>query len=263
MPGRPGATLRPKVRPTVGDKVEDTHRPRSFLFLALAVAAARAAEVSEITLPENGLIALNPPLGTSRLGSVSTRTAYPAFVSGFAGVVRAAHIFDGAIRNPFLYQSKTDMVAAADPAIRSLLLESVSCSHAGALRWGGASAARHCGYCVPCIYRRIALRGIELDSPKHYRSDVFADLPNLSGTKKADLRALTRFARRVSSATEAERQALVVAQGPFAHDVGAVIGPGASVGYAEWSAMLTRWSGDCLEKLIDMASKKTKAVLGI
>jgi 7-cyano-7-deazaguanine synthase in queuosine biosynthesis len=247
----------------LGDKVEDTHRPRSFVFLALAVAAARAAQVRDIALPENGLIALNPPLGTSRLGSVSTRTAHPAFVSGFAKVLRKAGIFDGAIRNPFLYLSKTDMVIAADPAIRPLLLDSVSCSHVGALRWQGTSAVRHCGYCMPCIYRRVALMAIGLDNPKAYLHDVFTDLPNLSDTKRADLRALARFAKRVSSAAEAERQALVVAQGPFAHDVGTAIGPGASVGYAKWSGMLKRWSDDFVSRLADAASKKTKAVLGI
>src|SRR5207245_2433395 len=94
----------------LGDKVEESHRPRSFLFLALATAAARAAQVRHIEIPENGLIALNPPLGTSRLGTVSTRTAHPAFLKGFSSLLKKADIFDGEIRNPFLYLSKTDMV---------------------------------------------------------------------------------------------------------------------------------------------------------
>ena len=97
----------------------------------------------------------------------------------------------------------------------------------------------------------------------YWLRDVFTQLPTLSETERADLRALTRFARRVSSGTEVERQALVVAQAPFAHDVGSRIGPRASQGYTEWSGMLKRWSDDFLKKLTGIASKKTKAVLGI
>jgi 7-cyano-7-deazaguanine synthase in queuosine biosynthesis len=247
----------------LGDKREESHRPRSFLFLALATAAAREAHVRQIEIPENGLIALNPPLGTSRLGTVSTRTAHPAFLGAFGGSLRRAGVFDGEIRNPFLYLSKTDAVAAADNNIRAVLPESVSCSHVGGLRWRGASGIRHCGYCVPCVYRRIALMAIDLDDRRVYLRDVFTTLPDLSDTERADLRALARFARRVSAATEAELQALVVAQGPFAHDIGTLIGPSSSTGYAEWSGMLKRWSEDFLKKLADVASRKTKAMLGL
>jgi 7-cyano-7-deazaguanine synthase in queuosine biosynthesis len=247
----------------LGDKSEESHRPRSFLFLALATAAARAAHVRHIEIPENGLIALNPPLGPSRLGTVSTRTAHPAFLNAFSRLVKQAGVFDGEIQNPFLYLSKTDMVSATDSAIRTVLPETVSCSHAGRLRWDGAAGIRHCGYCLPCIYRRIALMEIGLDTPKTYLRDVFTKLPGLSETERADLRALSRFARRVSSATEAERQALVVAQAAFAHDVGGQLGPGASHGYAEWSGMLKRWADDFMKKLGDVTSAKTKSILGI
>jgi hypothetical protein len=174
-----------------------------------------------------------------------------------------AGVFEGEIQNPFLYLSKTDMVSVTDSTIRTILPETVSCSHAGRLRWDGAAGIRHCGYCLPCIYRRIALMGVDLDSPEAYLRDVFTKLPSLSETERADLRALTRFARRVSSATEAERQALVVAQAAFAHDVGAQIGPGAARGYAEWSEMLKRWTDDFLKKLANAASRETKSVLGI
>jgi len=87
----------------LGAKVETTHRPRSFLFLALAIAAAAAADVEQIVIPENGLIALNPPLNVSRVGTLSTRTAHPRFIAGFAAWVRALRAFRGQLWNPFLY----------------------------------------------------------------------------------------------------------------------------------------------------------------
>jgi hypothetical protein len=92
---------------------------------------------------------------------------------------------------------------------------------------------------------------------------VFAELPELSETQSADLRALTRFAKRVSVVTEAERQSLVVAQGAFSHDIGKTIGTSESDGYSEWSRMLKRWSDDFLKKLAESASAKTRAILGV
>ncbi len=63
---------------------EDTHRVRSLLFLALAVAIANATGAKTIYLPENGLIAINAPLQKSRLGTLSTRTAHPRYLEQLA-----------------------------------------------------------------------------------------------------------------------------------------------------------------------------------
>ena len=92
------------------NKVENSHRPRSFLFLAIATAVASSAESESIVIPENGLIALNVPLQISRLGTLSTRTAHPIFISSFREVVHALNIFSGEILNQFLFLSKTEML---------------------------------------------------------------------------------------------------------------------------------------------------------
>jgi 7-cyano-7-deazaguanine synthase in queuosine biosynthesis len=260
---RVARSLRSNPKFDLGEKVEDSHRPRSLLFLAIGVVAANATGVDRVWMPENGLIALNPPLGVSRLGTVSTRTAHPGYLNRFIAMCRQLGVFTGQVHNPFLYLSKTDMVAATDRTARAVLAISVSCSHAGGLYWRGAKGIRHCGYCVPCIYRRIAFMEVGLDDRSAYLRDVFSDLRDLTNTERADFRALTRFAKRVVVATDAERQALVVAQGVFPHDIGGVIGSVSSVGYTEWSQMLKRWSENFLKKLADAASRKTKIVLGI
>src|SRR5262249_34675144 len=132
-------------------KVEDSHRPRSFLFLSLAVAIARVTNITHVYIPENGLIALNPPLQVSRIGSHSTRTAHPVFLTRFLKFLRSANLFEGTIQNPFLYLSKTDMLRGLDPSLIPLVTRSVSCSHPSRYHDEGV---RHCGYCVPCMYRR-------------------------------------------------------------------------------------------------------------
>ena len=55
---------------------ENTQRARSFLFYSMATLVANAlSDVSEVIIPENGLIALNVPMDPWRLGSLSTRNS--------------------------------------------------------------------------------------------------------------------------------------------------------------------------------------------
>jgi hypothetical protein len=65
-----------------GSAGEDTTRGRSFLFFACGVFAGSGMDGAfTLKVPENGLIALNVPLDTLRLGSNSTRTTHP-FAAG-------------------------------------------------------------------------------------------------------------------------------------------------------------------------------------
>ena len=240
-------------------KCEDTHRPRSFLFLSIAVVIAAAAKINDIYIPENGLIALNPPLQISRIGSLSTRTAHPIFLSQFLEFLAQANIFRGTIRNPFLYESKTDMLRTLDPALAEVVLRSVSCARPQRYQDRGV---RHCGYCVPCVYRRVAMMGANLDRPKDYAFDVFAEFARLTSHTQADFKALVQFANRVVSATPAGRDLIVLSHGHFSPEVGVHIGLASARDYSPWSEMLLRWAEDFLEKLSLMGSSETKAIVG-
>lgn len=246
----------------LGAKVETTHRPRSFLFLALAVAVATAAEVDEIVIPENGLIALNSPLNVSRVGTLSTRTAHPRFVSGFGSWVRSIRAYRGRIRNPFLYMSKTDVVRRAPRPLRPVLRQTLSCSHLGRSRWTGFHG-HHCGYCIPCLYRRVAFAALDLDNPADYYRNVFTRFGALSATERSDVRALAAFAKRVQAMSLAERMSAALAHGACDADTLAALGPEVDDPYAAWSEMLDRWASGFLERSRAWASRDVRRRLNI
>lgn len=247
------------------EKVEDSHRPRSFLFLALAVALARAGGIEEIFMPENGLIALNPPLQISRVGSHSTRTAHPVFLTRFLDTLRSGGIYSGTIRNPFLYESKSDMLRTLDPALIDMVRRSVSCSHPSRYQDEGV---RHCGYCVPCLYRRAAMMTCGLDRDADYAFDVWRDRRSLRKKRELtryaqlDVRAMVPFAQHVVSATQRELESLVLFHGFFAPTVGERIGPARSEDYRPWTEMLRRWAQDFLTETPPRCTRNRMRVFG-
>lgn len=261
-----GLARSPRRRPrfALPAKSEATHRSRSFLFLALAIAVAKGARVERVVLAENGLIALNPPLGKSRVGSLSTRTAHPRFLAGFVELVRGLGAFDGRLVNPFLYSSKTDILDRLERWQVPLVLRSVSCAHAATVvRYQGVAGARHCGYCLPCIYRRVALMNAGCDRAGDYCDDVFGNLHGLSPARQEDMRFLVRFARKIVGASPIERRHMVVSHGTFPADVGGLIGPSVATDYGPWAEMLARWAGDFLGRVDQRAPAQTKRVLGL
>ena len=125
-------------RPTTPSKFvwekEESTRARSLLFIAMAVCAAcaisehRNKSSTKLYIPENGFIALNPPLTPRRRGANSTRTAHPHYLSGLQ------KLFDRlclkvTIENPYRFSTKGEMLRAfSDKAlIAQLAPHSVSC----------------------------------------------------------------------------------------------------------------------------------------
>jgi 7-cyano-7-deazaguanine synthase in queuosine biosynthesis len=250
-----------KLRFQLAEKVEDTHRCRSFLFLSLAGAIASTAGVNEIYIPENGLIALNAPLQRSRMGTLSTRTAHPLFLVDFGDLLSQLGIFTGAIRNPFIYQSKTDMLRGLPPEMVPLVTRSVSCSRPS--RYQNLHV-RHCGYCVPCIYRRAAMMEAGLDKGiDEYAFDTFLHLQDLKDYQQVDFRALVRFARKHATASEIDLEMTVLAHGYFSPDMGERLGPAATKDYSPWTTMLRSWSQDFLRKMRSVCSQETLAIVGL
>lgn len=166
--------------PTDGDR-EETQRTRSFLFLALGALVARRLGVHEVVvIAENGQMAIHLPLSAARIGAFSTQTAHPAFLSTAAGLFSTLLQHDIRIDNPFLYDTKAEVIARAVAAHQGAVEKSVSCWKASRV----TGAKRHCGFCVPCIVRRIAVEthGIELDE---YQRDLFRE--DLSGISPDDI----------------------------------------------------------------------------
>jgi 7-cyano-7-deazaguanine synthase in queuosine biosynthesis len=246
-------------RYALAKKVEETHRCRSFLFLSLAAAVAATAGVAEICIPENGLIALNAPLQRSRFGSLSTRTAHPQFLAGFADLVSQLGVFTGAIRNPFLYQSKTDMLRGLPADMVPLVKRSVSCSRSSRYK---NFKVLHCGHCVPCIYRRTAMIECGLDDAKDYAFDVFQDLGNIKDYQRVGFRALVQFAETAAVASDMALDMTVLSHGYFSPEVGALLGPYATTDYSPWTTMIRSWSKDFLRKVQTACSAETLRIVG-
>jgi 7-cyano-7-deazaguanine synthase in queuosine biosynthesis len=244
-------------------KCENSHRPRSFLFLSIACALADALNVPEVIIPENGLIGLNIPLQPSRIGTLSTRTAHPLFIHEFNRVVNDVQAYGGRISNPFMYMSKTDVATGAPQWLTPHLRSSISCAHAGDVRWAGKPGVPHCGYCIPCVYRRLSLHALGLDMAKDYVFDVFTDLGSLQPTKRLDLRAVAGFATRLSKSSDFAIETMVCSNGAFDPKEISKHGPSESATFEPWRRMLQKWAGETLSSLSQLCDTDTKGVLSL
>jgi 7-cyano-7-deazaguanine synthase in queuosine biosynthesis len=156
-------------------KHKDTsQRARSLIFLAYAIVAATctdryvAGETVPIYMCENGFIAINPPLTTSRISSLSTRTARPEFLSGIEQVLRNVGL-NIAIINPYATKTKGEMMAecANQSMLEALAPISTSCGRFQRFNY------THCGRCVPCQIRRASfLRWGHNDPTEYYFHDI-------------------------------------------------------------------------------------------
>lgn len=151
---------------------EPSSRSRSLLFLALGLAVASIHEVP-LWIPENGFASINPPLGSERLGSLSTRTTHPTFLQGLSAALATvgAH---GTIENPFAGSTKGEMFEVAAGlvgagAASKFLSSTHSCGLTGQ-RAFGVSSDVPCGVCFGCVLRRASFRTSGLTDTTNYIS---------------------------------------------------------------------------------------------
>ncbi len=173
-----------------------TQRSRSFVFAALAAVVARAFALDRIRFYENGVVSLNFPLGPQVLGGRASRTTHPQVLHGFGQLF--ARLFDTSFRveNPFLWKTKTDVVAGIRAAgYGPLIARTSSCVHTQQQ----SKQHAHCGRCSQCIDRRLATVAARLDPSDDpaggYASDVFRD-PR-SGTDLTLVESYFRMAQKV------------------------------------------------------------------
>ena len=144
-----------------GVRAESTTRGRSFLFFAMGVFAGSGLRREFVlSIPENGLIALNVPLDTIRLGANSTRTTHPFYIARWNELIQGLGI-EGKVVNPYWAKTKGEMMVECrnKPLLTHLAGRSLSCAHPTASHWRkGAPAAQQCGTCLPCIIRRAAFK---------------------------------------------------------------------------------------------------------
>lgn len=171
-------------------KLEQSTRTRGFLFAVTAVYAASAHGLREVAMPENGLVAVNPPLSPDRLGASSTRSTHPWVVYQLNRLIA---MVGGAvtIRNPYLHHTKGEVCLRASEAGLSprSLAGTVSCGSPSVV----AAPFGNCGHCYPCLVRRAGLLAALGSDPTRYphRLDELT-----SPSRRQHLDDLSRWLRR-------------------------------------------------------------------
>jgi 7-cyano-7-deazaguanine synthase in queuosine biosynthesis len=151
-----------------------SQRARSVAFLAYGVLVAssleryRQGEDVVLYVCENGFISVNPPLTGARVGSLSTRTTHPVFLTRYQALLNAAGL-RVQIQNPYRLMTKGEMMLACKDQILLRKLAHLSTSCGRFLRYGH----KHCGRCVPCLIRRAAFQKWGMPDATKYK---FADL---------------------------------------------------------------------------------------
>jgi hypothetical protein len=157
---------------------EDTTRTRSFMFFSHAIAVASCLrQHTKLTIPENGLISLNIPLTYSRLGSSSTRTTHPYYMSLLQELISSLGI-DVAMHNPYQFKTKGEMIIECKDQrfMKANINSTMSCSHPDGERYK-SKPPRHCGICLPCLVRRAAIFRAGLKDPSDYKDTNFSETP--------------------------------------------------------------------------------------
>lgn len=148
--------------------VEGSQRTRSFMFLVLGGLVARRQGSSEILfIAENGQLAVHLPLTHGRVGAFSTHTAHPDVLADMEVILSDALEHDIEIDNPYVHNTKAEVVETVVDRFPDLIPISQSCWRNA--RLGGEYD--HCGECVPCLVRHIAIRTAHPGSndPTEYR----------------------------------------------------------------------------------------------
>lgn len=136
---------------------ERSQRARSIIFLAYAVLLATTLRQYfdghdvPLYVCENGFISINAPLTPGRVGSLSTRTTHPVFLSLFQRLLEEAGI-RVRIENPYQFKTKGEMLieCSDQTSLSAYAHNTTSCGRFA------RNGYRHCGRCVPCLIRRAA-----------------------------------------------------------------------------------------------------------
>ncbi|MCK4664808.1 MAG: hypothetical protein KAT68_18195 [Bacteroidales bacterium] len=178
---------------------EQSTRSRSLIFLGIGIYITNNLNTqAELIIPENGTISLNYPLSPSRRGSCSTRTTHPTFIK-YMNELLVSLGLENRIINPYQFKTKGEMIrdCSDNTLFNTLWQSSNSCGKRAHKYYWAVRSASHCGYCMPCIYRKIALHFSEINNTDNYGNSIFNlamdQLIESDSGKFNDLKALLNF----------------------------------------------------------------------
>jgi hypothetical protein len=182
---------------------ESSQRTRSFLFLTLGVLCARRAGHTEVVyLAENGQMAIHLPLTPARIGAFSTHTAHPEVLAKAERFFNETLQTNLHIANPYVHKTKAEVIKIVWEKLSSAIPRTISCWKTSRM----VGEATHCGACIPCIVRRIAIESHGAD-PTIYERNLFAEpFASLSNTDdgRRNLADFAEFVVRVEHYSEVE-----------------------------------------------------------
>ncbi|MFJ1694445.1 7-cyano-7-deazaguanine synthase [Streptomyces sp. NPDC087532] len=177
-----------------GSRLETSSRTRGLLYAAGAIRAAAAHGVGTVHIPENGQLALNPPLTAARSAACSTRSVHPRTLGILNALVTAVSDTESTVQvvNPLARLTKGEVCKVGrDAGLTTSDLEStLSCGKPPSRRSGGPPIA-NCGVCFPCLVRRSGLLHASGTDDTRYEALPWAD--DLPFDRGADWRALQRW----------------------------------------------------------------------
>lgn len=152
-------------------------------------------------IAENGQMAIHLPLNSARIAAFSTHTAHPDVLVQMQLFLRGAFGIEFVIQNPYLLKTKKEVIEPIVKNVPDAIPVSNSCWKNSRMTKG----ASHCGECIPCFIRRIAIESYQPDKTAYAR-DVFKAKfgslePGDEGRRNlADLGELTLKFERLSDA---------------------------------------------------------------
>ena len=151
---------------------ENTQRTRSFIFLILGALMARRSGHKEIIyLAENGQMAIHLPLTNGRIGAFSTHTAHPEVLLNMQEFLSQALNTEFRIINPYVHRTKAEVVQVICSSAPEAIPIANSCWRNTRL----PARVSHCGECIPCFIRRIAIEYNVTPDPTRYNRDPWGE----------------------------------------------------------------------------------------
>lgn len=154
--------------------IDESQRSRSFLFTAIAYALATSHSQNSFYIFENGVTSLNLHRREDLLNARASRTTHPQTISKLQKFYSLLSENDFTIHQPFLNQTKGDVMDIVCKIAPELLSSSVSCSRSAFTK----GDSTHCGKCFQCIDRRLATFSKSIEKYDHnglYSFDILSE----------------------------------------------------------------------------------------
>ena len=153
---------------------EETQRTRSFLYASIAYAIASAYGQDGFYVCENGVTSINLRRREDLANARASRTTHPQAMGKLAALLSLIGERDFTICQPYMFNTKADIVEKVQGYAPELISSSVSCTRT----FDAEGEATHCGRCLQCIDRRVAVYSVGAEERDHrglYTCDIIVD----------------------------------------------------------------------------------------